>query len=699
MNHVPPVLALFSALLIPLAALDAGENPNVINPYPRQLLRTEPLHHWAFQDDTAGWTAQHDCTLAVAGGVLRIQSSGNDPYLISPPLRTGGPFTVKLRVKCATGGDGQIFWTTTQLPNTDEARSEHFKLIHDGRWHDYSVPLNAEGTITRLRLDPGEAPGLVELAQIKVVREIPHPLEIESVRSGGHRVTLAVKNHSDKAISFAVADQNVTVAGHATQTVSLTASGNAPFGAFEVIVQPNGLPSIRRTVFVADAQAVGDWVVRKSEFLTLEIARDGSGARVGMKGRPLGLIAPLVWRNGVVPKLKLAEQHDSLRFLGEGVSVTVSLRGEEISVAIESDAPSEGPVLRTFGPLEQGLFAGLEYLGKGESSSSMLDIETAEHIRFAPDPLKVTMPLMAFVTDRAAAAMTWRDMSLQPVFATPNFLDGAEGHRAALRGKRIEATILVRQPAPLEEAIVWAVKKRGLPPVPKPPREREAQLAFCLKALAGPPLKTDAGWGHCAEPQYPRQPYVDFASTVWRLSGQAPPLPAVLPPGGSHVPNEAIYFVTGRAKEWLKMKTAQARDVIAAQQSDGSFRYDGKFRRGHFENTASGYCGNYAVLLLEHACATGDKSTLEAGIKALEFMKRFRTPRGAQTWECPLHTPDILASARLVQAYVRGYELTGNHEYLDRARAWAITGLPFVYQWSCQPVMAYATTPVFGATN
>ena len=90
--------------------------------------------------------------------------------------------------------------------------------------------------------------------------------------------------------------------------------------------------------------------------------------------------------------------------------------------------------------------------------------------------------------------------------------------------------------------------------------------------------------------------------------------------------------------------------------------------------------------------------SLAAGLKTLEFMQRFRTPRGAQTWEAPLHTPDILASGHPVWAYVRAYQLTGDRGWLAEARRWAISGLPFVYQWSNRPIMVYATTPVYGAT-
>ena len=83
-------------------------------------------------------------------------------------------------------------------------------------------------------------------------------------------------------------------------------------------------------------------------------------------------------------------------------------------------------------------------------------------------------------------------------------------------------------------------------------------------------------------------------------------------------------------------------------------------------------------------------------------MDKFRNtvPRGAQTWEVPLHTPDILASAKLLRCYTLGYELTGNSDYLAQAKYWAWTGVPFVYLSppTDGAVGNYATIPVFGAT-
>jgi hypothetical protein len=667
-----------------------------INPYPRQVTRTDTLREWTFESGEEGWKAAHGCVVSADGGTLKITSTGGDPYLIGPAIEVEPPVTVGLRAKCATAGRGQVFWTTTKSRGWSERKSAHFDLVHDGKWHEYLIRLDAREAVTRLRLDPGTAPGEIEVDAIGLHRAMLHPLEIVQVETGEYDVAADVRNHSDDDLSARIAGQPLTIGGKQTSRVRLGAPGEAPFASVPVVVQSQDLPTIERTVFLHRPQARGDWLTRESDGVTLRVARDGSGARIETGGSLVAVIAPLVHREGVIPKLKLEEKGDTLVFRGEGVVVTLAMDAGEVSVSIDSEVPCEGPVLRALGYLEQGLFAGLEYLGKGERSSSELDIETDERIRFAPDPLKVTMPLMACVTNRGAAAMTWTDMALQPVFATPNFFDGTPDHRMSLRGTKIEATILVRL-VPLEETILWAVRKHGLPPLPEPPRDREAQWKLCLASINGP-IKGEGGWGHCAERRWTRRPHADMASTIWRLTGEAPTMTEIAG-AGSHIRNDTIYFVTSRVDEWLQRKRGEVEGIIRSQKEDGSFRYEGKYQRGHFEDTASGFCAQRAMVLLDYAWITGDLAALDAGTRTLEYMKRFRTPRGAQTWELSLHTPDILASGRLVWAYVRGYELTGNEEYLARARSWALTGVPFVYLWGRYPTMVYATIPVYGATN
>ena len=148
-------------------------------------------------------------------------------------------------------------------------------------------------------------------------------------------------------------------------------------------------------------------------------------------------------------------------------------------------------------------------------------------------------------------------------------------------------------------------------------------------------------------------------------------------------------------------------------QPDGSVRYrassgDTDYGRTHFCDEASGLTAAPVHQLLEAAVYAGDRNAAEEGLRLLRILeKRFAhgVPRRAQTWEIPLHTPDILASAYLVKAFALGYELTGEAELLEAAKYWAWTGVPFVFlvnpTESREPgaVGPFATTPVLGATN
>ena len=124
----------------------------------------------------------------------------------------------------------------------------------------------------------------------------------------------------------------------------------------------------------------------------------------------------------------------------------------------------------------------------------------------------------------------------------------------------------------------------------------------------------------------------------------------------------------------------------------------------HWAREANGLTGNVVARLLEATAFCGDRELQAAAIEQLRaLLKRFHrtVPRGAQTWEIPLHTPDILASAHLVKACVYGYLMTGDVSFLDEAEYWAWTGVPFVYLQSPTegPVGLYNTIAVLGATG
>lgn len=685
----------YSALLCLICLSGADQPAPEVNPAPRPILR-QVVADWDFAEGTSGWIAEARCELEEKDGNLTVRTTGKDPYMHARVDVAGGQMVLEYRARGTAPGPGQVYWITRQSPRRGDDKARSFEVIPDQEWHEHSINFSAPGQITDIRLDPADNAGEIEIDWIRLVRLGEHPLSIESIEPGDQEVRFTVKNHGKEPRQYTVAGQTGTIAAGAEKQIRFPLNGGRFVEPVQLVMTTPDLPEVDRSLFVVHPDCDVAWLDLPLAGGALQVAPDGSAARILRDGLVVAMLAPLVHRDYQIPNLQLTSSPQKLQFVGDGVSVSVATEDDEIRISIQGAQQCEGPVVRVLGELEQGLLAGLEHLGKGEHSSTKLDVETDAYLRFAPKPLDVTMPLMSFVTDRAAVSLTWDDMALQPVFATPNFFDAADDHRMALRGSKIDAVVRVGG-GTLSDQIVWAVQRRGLPPLPTAPREPKAQYLLCQQALNGPLRSTD-GWGHCVEDRWPRKYFADMVSTLFRLTGQAPRR-RDFETHGSHIPNESIFFLTNQAFEWKEKKLIQIDELLKQQQEDGSFRYQGPFARGHFEDTASGVCARPAASLLEYAWITGDQRALEAGLRTLEYMKRFRTPRGAQVWEIPLHTPDQLASAYLVWAYVRGYELTGEQDYLDEARRWAISGVPFVYQWGKYPVMVYGTVPVLGATN
>jgi hypothetical protein len=402
----------------------------------------------------------------------------------------------------------------------------------------------------------------------------------------------------------------------------------------------------------------------------------------------------------------------------------------------------------------QGLFAGLEYLDD-EPSSSEADVIGPASKRQVPDSLKITFPLMAIQHDGRYVALTWEAQSdVSAVFDTPDRLFGSGGHVMGLifpgsDGKnreegsllpRVSKVLRAHQPLVLRatllggmgDSVVPAVEQyvalRGLPPLPGAnidlqkyvslaaggwldSKIREGQ--FFRHAIAGDHFKLGrapdaAVWMDWLADQS-RQP-----ALTGRLQATAKDALASIPPqdlnftGVGHVRYPVASLVYGHVAENATRAQQTGQHMLGGFEADGSMRYHPQaggpdYGKTHSTNEANGLTARAVAELLEAAAFCGDHELLDGALARLRAMDKFRhgVPRGAQTWECPLHTPDILASAYLVRAYTLGYELTGDPEFLEQARYWAWTGVPFVYlvNPTPQPIGPYGTIAVFGATN
>ena len=405
------------------------------------------------------------------------------------------------------------------------------------------------------------------------------------------------------------------------------------------------------------------------------------------------------------------------------------------------------------GAKQQGLFAGLEYLAN-EPSSSEADVIGPASKRQVPDNLKITFPLMAVQNDERYVALSWQ---MRPFFSalfdSPDRLfqsgghvmgvlfpgsDGQNRQEGSLLPRVTElvhagqtvtsrAIILGGRGSSVVAAVQQFVRLRPLPPVPG-----VTDLQDYVAQAAGGWLDSNIREGNLvrhalANGGFKPQPAADAALWMQWLaahdtdSGRAQRLlqtatnllSAVAPEdlnssGVGHVRYPVASLVFGHVAENATHAEQVAQSLLETFETDGGIKYHPKpggpdYAKTYFTNEASGLASRVVLDTLVAASFSGNHQLIHEAIRRLRDLDRFHdgVPRGAQTWECPLHIPDILASAQMVRAYTLGYELAGDTHFLEEARYWAWTGVPFVYLVSPtdRPVGLYATIPVFGATN
>jgi len=185
-------------------------------------------------------------------------------------------------------------------------------------------------------------------------------------------------------------------------------------------------------------------------------------------------------------------------------------------------------------------------------------------------------------------------------------------------------------------------------------------------------------------------------------SGGNAPLPA----------SEDLGFYWGRPFETLLDQVEKARRIADSVPSAGGWTFSPGFdvdwhhrirdyaKLGFEGEEAIGLTASKAVQLFRAYQLSGDRQLLQAGQRCLEYMEKFKIPRGAQVWEVVVHSPDLLAATEACEAFLEGYLATGEERWRRLAVYWAAAGIPFIYQWDvdAHPWMRYGSMPVFGSS-
>jgi len=644
---------------------------------------------WDFSRGMHGWKANHHVTdLTYSRRGLSFTSTGVDPWIEGPAidLRTDRITKVTFRMQSTANGTGELFYG----PYFQAGHSVRFAVNNDGNWHDYElIIMEPLGRDTRFRLDPATSEGRIDVAFIRVdemvkwqdppyvepVRPEPMTTTAGSVASGPLELSYVGPGIGDFIIDV---DNYEMAVGYGNELLGVLIDDAIEWLDLNdgAVTTTSDFDDVIVTAHLNDT-AGGAWEIRRA-----------------IRPGPI---------DGVIAM---------------DVRITVDADRDVMCVPWLTIFAGMG----TFGSNKsQGLLAGLEYLSD-EPSSSEADISTPEHVRRVPDPVKVTFPLMAISAKGRYLGLVWEPSEWAgPMFDSPDGIFGSGAHMMGLTGpavgeKRFENALLAHTPIKLTAnepitARLWIIGGQGETAVPA------VQAYVDLKGLPLVPqfeggLQSAArllshGWVYSKIRQgglfrhavwndrFGAVPAPDAAMFMdWLAAGLSEadtgliaelhmavdhaltsiPQGRHMDGGVSHVRPPAAPLLFGDVEAFVQRRYDAAVDLLRQFDANGVKTYrPGEIDYGstHFANHANGYGAANLVSILESATLSADPGLIESALELLDKQTALyanTVPRGAQTWEIPLHTPDILASGRLARAYVLGHIISGRRDLLEQAR-------------------------------
>ena len=343
---------------------------------------------------------------------------------------------------------------------------------------------------------------------------------------------------------------------------------------------------------------------------------------------------------------------------------------------------------------EFALFPGLEMLERGEPSSNPRDASPPICNRLAPHPHKITAPLMAVQRNGTAVGVMWDpheewnpngERGISACFSSPNQLEGQDNHLMGLflptipdynrenelqannpyrideGGARIRAQLFALPGGSVFDAPALWMDAYGFPQPEYPDRTDEESVQLSRHGFLETVWDAETGKSrHCVGWKPSNAP--GFATLLWHdyLATNDPDVRAridhiaravleesgpegLASPANCHILRWEFPFYYGYVMEGMEGARRQAEAAMAAQEKDGSWRFEPANLQqeplGRAGDAVLGTCARNALLLLKFARISGDDDAAAAGLRALRAMEPFSVPRGAQAWECPLYAP------------------------------------------------------------